>query len=130
MANLIKIGQDSIKLAHCTAPTRLLKSFSVDSHYETGKGTAIAGLFANGEVTIFRMSNSLDRAFITTGNILSAVNSPAGACRTMIEVEIPTEKTSTLRSRPLGNHHLVLPGDFSDPIIRACTLKKIHLVFD
>jgi L-fucose isomerase-like protein len=128
MANLITVGQDSIKLAHCTAPTSLLKSFSVDSHYETGKGTAISGLFAKGEVTIFRMSNSLDRAFITTGNILSAVNSPASACRTMIEVEIPTEKTSTLRSRPLGNHHLVLPGDLSNLIKWACKIKGIELI--
>jgi L-fucose isomerase-like protein len=128
MANLITVGQDSIKLAHCTAPTSLLKSFSVDSHYETGKGTAISGLFAKGEVTIFRMSNSLDRAFITTGNILSAVNSPASACRTMIEVEIPTEKTSTLRSCPLGNHHLALPGNFSNLIKLACYIKGIELI--
>jgi L-fucose isomerase-like protein len=128
MANLIKIGQDSIKLAHCTAPTRLLKSFSVDSHFETGKGTAVSGLFANGVVTIFRLGSSLDRAFMTTGNILSAMNSPAAACRTMIEVKIPTEKASSLRSCPLENHHLVLPGDFRDLIILACALKKIHLI--
>ncbi len=128
MANLIKVGSDYIRLAHCTAPTGLLESFTVDSHYETGKGTAVSGLFAKGEVTIFRMSNSLETAFLTTGMMSESQSSPAAACRTMIEVEIPAEKASTLRSRPLGNHHLVLPGNFSNLIKRACHFKRIELI--
>lgn len=128
MANLIKVGSDYIKLAHCTAPTGLLDSFTVNSHYETGRGTAVSGIFAKGEVTVFRLSNTLERAFLTTGKILSAADSPAGACRTMIEVEIPPAMATLLRSEPLGNHHLVLPGNFGTLIKRACLLKQIQLM--
>lgn len=128
MANLVKIGSDYIKLAHCTAPTGLLESFTVDTHFETGKGTAVSGIFAKGEITIFRFDSSLGQAFLSSGRITNGSSSPAGACRTQIEAKLPVEKVNSLKTNPLGNHHLVLPGNFNNLIRRACRIKKIDLI--
>ena len=118
MANVAAINNNAVLLAHCTAPTNLLSGFTIDTHYETGEGTAIMGEFKGDEVTVFRLDNDLERIFLSCGHIIERPQNP-WACRTQINVEMPGEAIFTLKSDPLGNHHLVLPGNQYD------TLKKM-----
>lgn len=127
MANLIKVCTDCVKLAHCTAPTNLLDHVEIDTHYETGEGTAVAGKFTKGKVTLFRLNNLLTKAFISEGYIISTHKSQH-ACRTQIEVNIPEKDAKMLKYHPLGNHHLVVPGTHKSLLKMACKIAGIEVV--
>ena len=92
---------------------------AVTTHFETGVGTAIQGDFAADDVTIFRLDSSLRRAFLTCAPVLARPRY-AHACRTQIEVALPPQAVRLLRDSPLGNHHLILPGNHADRLRLAC----------
>lgn len=118
MANLAGIHGNKVLFAHCTAPTNLLGDFSIKTHYETNKGTAIEGYFKGDAVTIFRFDSVFNRAFVTEGTIVDRPTHPF-ACRTQVEVLLRPESIRSLSTDPLGNHHLVLPGNLADLIRMA-----------
>lgn len=128
MANLVKVGTHRVKFAHCTAPTNLLETFDIDTHYETGKGTAVAGKFKGKTVTVLRLDNNLDQGFLATGQITSTHQSPEYACRTMIELELTSDKINQLKNHPLGNHHLIFPGNHCELLEMAFRMKGIRLM--
>jgi L-fucose isomerase-like protein len=128
MANLVRVMDNKVKFAHCTAPTNLLDSFQIDTHFETGKGTAVAGIFTDEEVTIFRLNSDLSKSFMASGKIVSKQKSPENACRTLIEVEIQADHASLLKEHPLGNHHLILPGNHIETLGAAFRMKNIQAI--
>ncbi|MBP6977398.1 MAG: hypothetical protein KBB71_03690 [Lentimicrobiaceae bacterium] len=127
MANLAGIKGTAALFAHCTAPTDLLADFSIQTHFETGKGTAIQGYFEEDKVTLFRLDNKLSTAFLTTGTITDRPTLPY-ACRTQIMIELPLPAVKSLKENPMGNHHLVLPGDHSGLLGLAMQVLGITLV--
>ncbi len=110
MANVAGIKDSEVLLAHCTAPTSILSGYEVDTHYETGKGTAVKGSLDAAEVTIFRLGNRLDKLFYAHGKVVDGMYEKH-ACRTQLYVEFDPWVIRKLKENPLGNHHLILPGD-------------------
>jgi len=110
MANLAKIDGNKVIFAHCTAPTALLNGFDITTHFETGMGTAIKGEFRENLITIIRFDNELEQLFATTGQIVEKPNLK-GYCRTQILVEMDHRSVHLLKNKPLGNHHLIIPGN-------------------
>lgn len=127
MANMAAIEKESIFLAHCTIATNLVEDFNITTHFETNLGTAVQGRFKAREVTIFRMNNQLNKAFISSGKIIELPEKD-DACRTQIKVQIPNEDTQKLKDNPLGNHHLVIPGNHTVLIKYFCSLVKIDVI--
>ncbi len=127
MANLAGIRGTSALFAHCTAPTDLLADFSIQTHFETGKGTAIQGYFEEDKVTLVRLDNRLSRAFMATGIITDRPTFPY-ACRTQILVELPEQAVKSLKENPLGNHHLILPGNHAGLLLLALQALGVSLV--
>lgn len=127
MANLIKVSLDCVRFAHCTAPTNLLENYEVDTHYETGMGTAVSGKFVAEQITIFRMDNQLTKAFISEARVISTHKSDY-ACRTQIEVSIPEKDAEILKHHPLGNHHLIIPGHHRSLLKMACKVCNMKVV--
>jgi len=127
MANTVKVDAESAKFAHCTAPTNLLSEFKIETHYETGLGTAVKGQFKGEEITIFRIDNTLENAFLTRGTIISRPESK-DACRTQIEVKISRDAAAILKNKPLGNHHLIIPGNQIQKLKMFCKIKNIRLI--
>jgi L-fucose isomerase-like protein len=127
MANLAGIKGTGALFAHCTAPTDLLADFSIQTHFETDRGTAIQGYFEEDQVTLFRLDNKLSRAFLATGTITDRPTFPY-ACRTQIQVELPPLAAKSLKENPLGNHHLILPGDQADLLRLAMQAMRVAVV--
>ena len=127
MANLIRVSLDCVRFAHCTAPTNLLEQYEVDTHYETGLGTAVAGTFRADSITVFRFDNSLSKAFISEGTVIST-HKANHACRTQIEVSIPEKDAELLKHHPLGNHHLIIPGHHRSLLKMACKVSGLRVV--
>lgn len=127
MANVAGYTDGRVILAHCTAPLNLVGDFRLDTHFETDKSAAIQGHISMEEVTLFRLGMDLDKAFIASGRIAGRPNHPF-ACRTQTEVQLAEADLKKLLQNPLGNHHLVIPGDHADLIRLACAYKGIEVV--
>ncbi len=127
MANMAAIEKNSILLAHCTIATNLVKGFNITTHFETNLGTAVQGKFKANEVTIFRMNSELTKAFISFGKIVDLPEKET-ACRTQIKVQIPSEDTQKLKDNPLGNHHLVIPGNYVELLHYFCMLINLEII--
>ncbi len=110
MANLASIEKDKIFFAHCTIASNLVADYKVTTHFETNQGTAIQGQFKYENATVFRLSKDLTKAFLSYGRITERPERE-DSCRTQIKIELPVEDINKLKENPLGNHHLVLPGD-------------------
>ncbi len=99
-----------ILLAHCTIPFNMVTRYEMDTHFESGIGVGIRGYMKEGPVTLFKVSGDLSRHFIAEGTLLHNGNQP-DLCRTQLTIRLdnPSDAHYFLR-RPIGNHHIVLPG--------------------
>jgi L-fucose isomerase-like protein len=127
IANINKATEEVCMFSHCTIAPGLVSGFSVKTHFETGQGTAIEGDFTGDLITIFRFDNKLSKAFIATTNITGRPKLPS-ACRTQIEVKLTANEVKLLRESPLGNHHLIFPGDCKKLLHLTCTVLGIDVL--
>lgn len=127
IANINKATDEVCVFSHCTIPPGLVSDFSIKTHFETGEGTAIEGHFKDDLITIFRFDKNLSKAFIASANITGRPKSES-ACRTQIEVKLTANEVRLLRESPLGNHHLIFPGDCKKLLHFACTLLGIDVL--
>ena len=127
MANLAALEEDKIFFAHCTIATDLVTDYKINTHFETNEGTAVQGQFKSKDATIFRLNNDLSKAFLSYGNIVERPERE-DSCRTQIKINIPKNDIQKLKDNPLGNHHLVLPGNHIELLKYFCKLTRIELV--
>jgi len=127
MANLASVGTDNAVFAHCTIPLNKVIDHEVTTHFETGKGTSIKGRWKEKQVTIFRLNNQLDKAFLTRAAVIE-IPEITEACRTQIRVQMNSDALEKLRTKPLGNHHLIIEGNWVNQLKLACQLKEISLI--
>lgn len=127
IANINKVTDEVCMFSHCTIAPSLVSEFSVKSHFETGVGTAIQGNFKDDLITIFRFDRHLSKMFIATANITGRPKSDT-ACRTQIEVKLTENEVKLLQHRPLGNHHLIFPGDCKKLLQFVCEFLGIEIL--
>jgi L-fucose isomerase-like protein len=125
MANTTLLTEKTLILSHCTAPFDMVSQVKLPSHYETGWSLAVDGEITARDVTVYRFSENLDRAFIAEGRVVSRPHLK-DACRTQVEIELPEEALRVLRERPLGNHLLLSPGSHAELLRLACWYKGIE----
>ncbi len=127
MANTTGINNTTLLLSHCTIAFDLVRDIKLMTHFETDQSLAVKGTIPETEVTLFRLSGSLDRAFIAEGKI---VGHPGltNACRTQVEVALPSQSMVLLRSKPLGNHLLMIPGNWTDILRMVCNYKGVGVM--
>ena len=102
-----------ILFAHCTLPLSMARCYNFDTHYESGIGVGIHGEIPEGEVTVFKLAGDQSRFFAETGRITANSYKP-NLCRTQILVQLREDSTAItdyFLKRPIGNHHIVLPGN-------------------
>lgn len=126
MANVASLSDDQVLFAHCTAPLDSLSGFSINTHFETDRSAAVQGKVFGNEVTVFRLGMGLDKAFIASGNIISRPQH-SFACRTQVEISLSADDIAKLRHAPLGNHHLIIPGNCKRLLRMACRYKGIQV---
>lgn len=127
MANIAEVSGNRVLLAHCTIPGNLTTDFRLDTHFETNKGLAINAVVRGDEFTIFRIDSSLNRVFIGFGE---AIDQPYSthACRTQLTLTLSHEQISYFINNPLGNHHLVIPGNHVETLRLAAEVLKLECV--
>ncbi len=100
--------------AHCSVPLSLVRSFRLRSHFESGLGVGIEGHFAPGVMTVARIGGEdLSRFTVFTGTVVPEESAPfrEDLCRTQVTLKVGEAMVRELLGRPLGNHHVLAPGD-------------------
>lgn len=117
MANpsMINTKTNEIILAHCTVGIKQTEKYIIRSHFETGIGIAIQGILPLGEVTIVKCGGeSLDEYYLASGTITENPNY-INMCRTQARIKMDSSPEYFLKN-PLGNHHIVLQGNYVDTL--------------
>ena len=103
-------------LSHCTAPISMLTDYEITTHFESNLGCAIKGNFMNKEVTVCKITPSLDNIVILEGNITQNLSLPY-YCRSQVEVQIEENKLFTLLDDSFGNHLILAYSNISDILL-------------
>jgi L-fucose isomerase-like protein len=127
MANTTRLSGQTLLLSHCTVAFNLVGNVTLATHYETNCSLAVKGMFTACEVTLFRLSDKLDRAFIAEGRVTGHPDL-SNTCRTQVEIELAATSSDLLRKQPLGNHLLMIPGNYAQILRLACSYKGIPVI--
>ena len=127
MANTTSITNNRLLLSHCTIAFDLVSDIKLATHFETDFSLAVNGTITASDVTLFRFSDTLDRAFIAEGKVTGHPGL-TNACRTQVEIELPSQSLALLRTQPLGNHLLMAPGKYAEMLRLVCTYKGIRVL--
>jgi L-fucose isomerase-like protein len=116
MANPAQLDEagNTLWLAHCTVPLRLVQEYCLRSHFESGLGVGIQGTLPNGPVTLLRIGGAMmEKLWLAEGAVLQAGDSEV-LCRTQAQVRLTRGKVRDLLRAPLGNHLVLIPGHHAD----------------
>lgn len=105
---------NEIVFAHCTLPLDMPERYTLDTHFESGIGVAIAGDIPLGKVTVFKASADLGHYFLSAGEIVEDLHE-RDLCRTQIRLRCQEPVEDFLNSH-VGNHYLVCLGDYTEAI--------------
>ena len=105
----IDVQTGEMLFAHCTIPFNMVDEFNYDTHFESGIGVGIHGHFPEGPVTVFKLSGTLDRAFIAEGELFRN-QYEQNLCRTQVWLRLSPEDARYFLTDPIGNHHIIIPG--------------------
>lgn len=109
-ANPSKIDKatNQMVLAHCTLPFNMSSKVKLDTHYESGIGIALKSEIDTGAATILKTNGK--RNFVASAKIVKNLNRD-DLCRTQIVLE-PNCNLDYFLTKPIGNHHIVIKGDY------------------
>lgn len=111
MANATGFVGDVATFAHCTIPTKLCTSCTIDTHYESGLGHAVCGRVKEGKWTLAKFSAD-GRIMADVVDVTNPDTVSPHHCRTQINVKPGQKLAKKLRKgKVLGNHFLFVPGD-------------------
>ncbi|MBP7830103.1 MAG: hypothetical protein KA248_09325 [Kiritimatiellae bacterium] len=121
----LDLRANRLTLAHCTVPFTLVSGHTVRTHFESGRGTAIAGHWTSDEVTVYRIGGPrLREWWIGQGRVIER-GQDENLCRTQATVEFDDpDVLPALLERPLGNHLLMIPGRRAAALAAALAIRK------
>ncbi len=106
----IDVETGQMVFAHCTIPLSLVERYEFDTHFESGIGIGIRGYMKEGPVTVFKVSGDLSRHFVSQGWLIRNEAKP-DLCRTQQVIRLDdASQAAYFLTRPIGNHHIILPG--------------------
>lgn len=120
MANPARVDRrrNEVVLAHCTVAPSLTDGYTLDTHFESGRGVGISGRFADQPVTLVRIGGrDLEQCWIAEGDIVAHGSEP-DLCRTQVTVALTDGSVDDLLERPLGNHLVMVAGHHADRLRR------------
>ena len=105
----IDVSTGKMLFAHCTIPFNMVEDWQFDTHFESGIGVGIHGVFPAGPVTVFKVSGDLKRHFVAEGELLGNQYED-NLCRTQVNIRLNPADTRYFLTDPIGNHHIIIPG--------------------
>ncbi len=104
-------GEDTLLIAHCTAPVSIGRKYVLRTHFESGISVAVEAYPRKGEVvTLARLDGRSSTLRAGTGVVLNDAPVTGNACRTQLLLRL--RSVNKLIEEPIGNHYAVVPGDW------------------
>ena len=104
---------NSILVAHCTIGLSQTVGYRLRSHFESGMGVAIQGEMPEEAYTVVKCGGRcLDRLFASGAQLVGNTDF-ANVCRTQVRLRM-NESVDYFLSRSIGNHHVIVRGDWAD----------------
>jgi L-fucose isomerase-like protein len=126
--NHIDKKRNEVVLSHCTVGLDLTDKFDLRSHYASGKSVSIQGYLPAMDYSVVRCGGEcLDQYFVSSGHLVENTNYTP-FYRTQIRMKLNTP-VSYFLTKPLGNHHVVVPGNQVakiDKFFQGNSCKKIE----
>jgi L-fucose isomerase-like protein len=119
MANPSSVNSNSVTFAHCTVPIKILDSFELDTHFESNKGIAIKGVLKETQGTLFKIGGKNMSNYVALPGKIKVDEFSPNLCRTQLRFECENPDKYLLK-KPLGNHHIIVPGNHHEILNRFC----------
>jgi len=117
----IDLQTGTVVFVHCSIPPTMCARYSLRSHYESNLGVGITGELEPGPVTVVRIGGRELRDLYAVRGQLAGCGEREDLCRTQLAVKFDQpEDARILLSRPLGNHHMIVRGDWMHQINSYC----------
>lgn len=112
----INVDTNEITFAHCTVPMNMVRSYSYDTHFESGIGIGLKGEFDKGKATIAKIAGDLSRSWFCETDLVRNL-SERNLCRTQIVLH-GNGFADYFLNDPIGNHHIIFQGN-QEPLFEA-----------
>ena len=120
----IDSSTNTMLLAHCTIGLKQTTNYTIRTHFESESGVAIQGTLPAGEFTLVKCGGSkLDEYFVSSAKLIENTNFN-NVCRTQVRLQLH-ESTSYFLNNPIGNHHVLIHGNYADQINRFFQENKL-----
>ena len=107
----IDLSTRNVLFAHCTIPMTMVNKTEFMTHFESGLGIGIRGKLDERDISILKISPTLDHALFLEGKIVSNL-ALDNYCRTQIEVKFDDEEgLFHLLREDFGNHVIIAYGN-------------------
>lgn len=127
MGNPSIIDRNRLLIAHCTSPISLGYTYTLRTHFETGKGVGIASHYKEDTVvTIARLAPTLDSIRVIKGVIEKGAPLSNMHCRTQIWVKTNSHLDLIL-DKSTGNHYVLTIGDYLEEIKAFARMNNLRV---
>ncbi len=117
-----------VNFTHCTVPFSFVSAYTLRTHFETGKGVGIEGKIGGGDVTVLSIGGKdMKKAFVAKGCAVKTEFSD-NRCRTQLDVKFDCGVKKYFLKNPLGNHHIIIKGDFKKELSEFLTNAGINVI--
>ena len=128
MANPSRIRDKEVLFAHCTIGLKQTRQYIIRNHFESESGVAVQGLLREHRpVTVVKAGGrNLDRIAFASAILTENQNDPK-KCRTQILLRTKNNELSTyLLGNSIGNHHIILQGNYTGLFERLSQAMGLH----
>ena len=126
MANPSKILDNAaheMVFAHCTIAPAMTDRYIVRDHYESLSGVAVEGVFDPMDMTVIKCGGKgMERFFVSKAQLLECTTNP-NMCRTQLHLRLD-EPLDYFLERSIGNHHIIVRGDYVERLTAVLRLLK------
>jgi len=128
IGNVEDFRDDLLMLAHCTVASTIVSNCTIRSHFETGFGVSIAGVFReNEEVTVTNFSPDFRKIFITTGKIEKGRPMSEEFCRTQVLIRVKSSPGKIVEGA-VNRHMCMVSGNFGEELRRLAEFLNITII--
>ncbi|ALL01315.1 hypothetical protein Pyrde_1269 [Pyrodictium delaneyi] len=128
MANPSIIDWDRVMIAHCTAARGLGVGYRLRTHFESGMSVGLAVTIPRGQtVTLARVDPGLTRLRVARGTVEEGEPRSELHCRTQIWVRLEGGDAEKLLRDSMGNHYILVPGDWVEALTTAAEMLGLRV---